>query len=101
MIERRGFLTGLAAALCAPADEPPLGTKGNPVLGQKAPAGYEWWLPIKTAPTDGTLVLVYAAEREGLPAFECPCAYHPDGGWCVDELRFVTLWCPLPRESLI
>lgn len=54
------------------------------------------WQPIATAPKDGTVVLVYAAEREGLPAFQCTCGYHPDGGWCVDELRFVTHWQPLP-----
>jgi hypothetical protein len=53
------------------------------------------WLPIDTAPEDGTLVWVYTRERNTLPAFECPCAYHPDAGWCTDELREVTHWMPL------
>lgn len=53
------------------------------------------WQPIETAPTDGTWVWVFVAEREGLPSFQCPCAYHPDGGWCCDELREVTHWRPL------
>lgn len=53
------------------------------------------WLPIDEAPTDGTMVWVWAPEREGLPGFVCPCQYHPDGGWCVDEIRFVTHWQPM------
>ena len=54
------------------------------------------WRPIETAPTDGTVVLVFAEERQGLPAFQCTAAYHEDAGWCVDELREVTHWMPLP-----
>lgn len=53
------------------------------------------WRPISTAPKDGTRILVYAAEREGLPAFQCVAAWHTDGGWCVDELREATHWHPL------
>ena len=53
------------------------------------------WQPIETAPRDGTLVWVYTAERDGLPAFQGPCAYHPDAGWCADELREVTHWKPM------
>ncbi len=56
----------------------------------------EGWRPVETAPKDGTVVLVYAPEREGLRSIICTCNYHPDGGWCVDELRFVTHWRPLP-----
>ena len=54
------------------------------------------WRPIETAPKDGTVVLVFAEERQGLPAFQCTAAYHEDAGWCVDELREVTHWMPLP-----
>lgn len=54
------------------------------------------WQPIEAAPTDGTVVLVFAAERDGLAAFQCTAAYHEDAGWCVDELREVTHWMPLP-----
>lgn len=53
------------------------------------------WQPIETAPRDGTLVWVYAPEREGLAHIVCPCSYHPDGGWCVDEIRLVTHWQPM------
>lgn len=54
------------------------------------------WLPISIAPTDGTEVWVYVAPRDGLKGFQCVCAYHPDAGWCADELRHVTYWRPLP-----
>lgn len=53
------------------------------------------WQPIETAPTDGTRILAYAAAYDDLPAFQTIAAYHPDGGWCVDELREVTHWKPL------
>lgn len=55
------------------------------------------WNPIETAPKDGTEVWVYVAPREGLRGFQCVCAYHPDAGWCADELREVTHWMPLPE----
>jgi len=42
------------------------------------------WQPIETAPRDGTVVWVYTAEREGLPAFQSRCAWHPDA--CRDPL---------------
>ena len=65
------------------------------VLSASQPAPSPWRL-IETAPTDGTVVLVFAAERDGLAAFQCTAAYHEDAGWCVDELREVTHWMPLP-----
>jgi len=60
-----------------------------------ASGGGDGWMPISTAPKDGTLVWAYTAEREGLPAFQSACAYHPDAGWCTDELRYVTHWRPM------
>lgn len=55
------------------------------------------WQPIETAPTDETLILVYApGALEGLPDLICPCAYHQDAGFCVCELRQPTHWMPLP-----
>lgn len=54
------------------------------------------WRQIETAPLDGSTVLVFAAGRHGLPAFQTTAAYHPDAGWCVDELREATHWMPLP-----
>lgn len=52
------------------------------------------WQPIKTAPRDGTFVWVWAAPRDTLPGFVELARYHEDAGWCVDELRVVTLWQP-------
>jgi hypothetical protein len=52
------------------------------------------WQPIETAPKDGTVVTVYVAARDNLPAFITHCAYHPDAGWCADEIRSVTHWMP-------
>jgi hypothetical protein len=55
------------------------------------------WRPIATAPkNEATVVLVYAAAIEDLPAFQTYCTWHPDAEWCVDELRPVTHWRPLP-----
>ena len=53
------------------------------------------WRAMLEAPTDGTEVWVLVAGCDGLPAFECKCAYHPDAGWCADELREVVAWVPL------
>ena len=58
------------------------------------------WRPIETARQDGTKIWVYAAEYEGLPAFQTECRYHPDAGWCVDELRHVTHWVPMEEVWL-
>ena len=55
------------------------------------PAG---WRDIATAPTDGTFVWVWAAPYDTLPGFIEYTSYHKDAGWCVDELREVTLWRP-------
>jgi len=54
------------------------------------------WQPIETAPKDGTEVWVYVAEHDGLRAFQCACAWHPDAGWCACVLRDITHWMPLP-----
>lgn len=53
------------------------------------------WQPIETAPQD-RLVLLYASEKYGLPAFQCVAKWRPDAGWCVDELRDATHWQELP-----
>ncbi len=61
------------------------------------------WQPIETAPTDGSLFLVWAPpffdagwDDGGLPAMFSLCAWHPDAGFCIDELRAPTHWTPLP-----
>ena len=50
------------------------------------------WQPIETAPKDGSAVWVYVAPRDGLEGFQTMCRWHPDAGWCADELREVTHW---------
>ena len=62
------------------------------------------WQPIETIPTDANkpwderrFWLLYALEREGLPAMQSVCRYHDDAGWCIDELRTATHWQPLPE----
>lgn len=53
------------------------------------------WMPIETAPTDGTVVECYAPGAiHALHDLIGPCAYHPDAGWCMDEIREITLWRP-------
>lgn len=54
------------------------------------------WQPIATAPTDGTRVLLYVPPYFTLPSFQCVGQYHPNAGWCVDELRDASYWMPLP-----
>lgn len=57
------------------------------------------WRPIETAPQDGSEVIVYASAVQDLQSFICQCAWHPDAGYCVDELRQVTHWIPMPEFS--
>lgn len=54
------------------------------------------WQPIETAPRDGTLILVFAPGTSRLGDLICPCAWHPDAGFCVCELREPTHWMRLP-----
>lgn len=54
------------------------------------------WMPIETAPRDGSAFLAYTAAAHGLPPFVSLCKWHPDAGFCTDELRNVTHWRPLP-----
>jgi len=54
------------------------------------------WQDISTAPRDGTPILVFAPSRDGLPDLMAVSKYHPDAGFCIDEIRFETHWHPLP-----
>ena len=53
------------------------------------------WRDISEAPKDGSLQIVYLSPREGLPGFVTVCAWHPEVGWCADEVRNVTRFIPL------
>ncbi len=57
------------------------------------------WRDMDSAPRDGTQIIVWAAPMHGLPGFVTLAAYHPDAGWCVDELREATKWLPLPTPE--
>jgi len=59
------------------------------------------WYPIECAPRNGELVIVYAPGVQDLPEIVCLARYHPDGGWCIDELRYPTHWFPFdpPKED--
>jgi hypothetical protein len=58
------------------------------------------WQGIASAPTDGSLIWYQTDSYEDLPIIEGVCAYHPDAGWCVDELRDVARWKPVPQSVL-
>lgn len=49
------------------------------------------WKLISTAPRDRK-ILVFAPAAHGLPDLITHCEYHPDAGFCVDELREPTYW---------
>jgi len=53
------------------------------------------WKPIESAPQDREIV-VYAPGREGLGELVSLCQWHPDAGFCIDELREPTLWTEKP-----
>ncbi len=54
------------------------------------------WRDIATAPKDGTEIWTYSPPAHGLKALYSTCAWHPDAGFCVCELRDPTHWMPLP-----
>lgn len=54
----------------------------------------EEWAPISTAPKDRE-IQVFCPEKEGLLPMVSRCKWHPDAGFCVDELREPTLWAEI------
>ncbi len=54
------------------------------------------WTHIDEAPRDGRLIEVWAPRKNGLPGFISDCAWHPDAGFCVDELRKPVAWRAKP-----
>jgi hypothetical protein len=54
------------------------------------------WHPIdENTPRDHDIA-VYAPAYGALPAIVCVCRWHPDAGFCVDEMRRETHWAELP-----
>jgi hypothetical protein len=54
------------------------------------------WQPIDSAPKDGSEIIVYAPSVHGLPSMVSKCAWHPDAGFCIDELRQPEYWIGFP-----
>ncbi len=52
------------------------------------------WQHIDSAPKD-RWIFVYAAPYFELEGFVCVCHWHPDAGFCVDELREAVAWMPI------
>lgn len=49
------------------------------------------WRPMSSAPQDRQII-VYCPPAHGLPELMCVCDWHPDAGFCVDDLREPTHW---------
>ena len=54
------------------------------------------WNPIEIAPKDREII-VYCPPVHGLGDIVCRCTWHPDAGFCVDELRSPTHWIDKPE----
>jgi len=55
------------------------------------------WMPIESAPRDGSEFVVYCPPAHGIGHMASLCKWHEDAGFCVDELREPTHWMPLPN----
>lgn len=53
------------------------------------------WQPMETAPKDRDII-VLTDSIVGLPSIVCQCRWHPDAGFCVDELRQPQWWMEMP-----
>ena len=56
------------------------------------------WKPINSAPRNREIE-VWCPPREDLPELVSKCLWHPDAGFCVDELREPTHWRELQGDS--
>lgn len=45
------------------------------------------------------LLLVYAPSRDGWPPIFSLCQWHPDAGFCIDEVREPDRWWRLPTVT--
>ena len=52
------------------------------------------WLPIESAPKDAWIFVLTGA-CQGLAPIISLCHWHPDAGFCVDELRSPVAWQPV------
>lgn len=63
-------------------------------------SNHDWaiWKDMREAPKDRK-IKVLVAGREGLPGFVTTVTWHPDGGFCVDELREAIGWCEIVERK--
>src|SRR5271167_1920750 len=59
---------------------------------------FHTWKPICDAPQD-RYIWVWCPPYSGLSELISLCHYHPDAGFCVDELRYPELWKDVIRPS--
>ena len=57
------------------------------------------WNNIESAPKDRE-ILVFAPSYDGLRSLRQISKYHPDAGYCIDELRNPTHWQELPPDPI-
>lgn len=94
----RAWLVARAEAGRAAVDVSIMGRALAVAEARLAEPGPDEWRPIATAPRDGTEVEVLAPAYQDLPPIQRRCAWHPDGGFCIDELRSPLWWRPAPAE---
>ena len=57
----------------------------------------QWpWRTMDSAPKNSRIIVYAPGEQYGLPDMVCYCEWHPDAGFCVDELRHPTMWMADP-----
>lgn len=73
-------------------------SEGGGLTIEAATSSPSTWALIENAPRDRPIV-VYAPGRDGLQEMASICQWHPDAGFCIDELREPTLWTELPAAG--
>lgn len=62
-----------------------------------------WQLIDDNTPRDRLIIVFAAGDNpawgEPLPDIVCLCQWHPDAGYCVDELRQPTRWMPYEKPK--
>lgn len=66
--------------------------------GAMISAGCSGWRHIDEAPRDRAIE-VLVPSKNGLPGFVAECMWHPDAGFCVDELREPVAWRETTKMS--
>lgn len=72
------------------------------VGGWEGGASVSPWMPIETAPRDGTTILVLAqdiaaGDHDRLPPIVASTHYHRHAGFTICDIRYETHWMPMPE----